>query len=194
MQTKSIIEALLFVRGESMEFEELGQLLGLPAEEIRRAVDELAGEYQNRGLVLVQKDGAVEIGSHPDAHASIEKLIKSEFAENLSRSGLETLAIVAYKGPLSRTEIDYIRGVNSSFTLRNLLMRGLIERIEHPLDARSYRYRIGFHFLEHFGLTKPDELPEYELLRKEAIEIAEDKNQTRENAEMVTPSESSPSS
>lgn len=175
MRAASIIEALLFTHGEAMELKELERLLELPAEEVRNAVHELAGEYRNRGLVLVEKDGAVEIGSHPDAHAYMEKLVKSEFSEALSRSGLETLAIVAYKGPLSRAEIDYIRGVNSSFTLRNLLMRGLIERISHPADSRSYQYRISFDFLQHFGLSKADELPEYEPLHKETIEIAEEK-------------------
>ncbi|MBI4225098.1 MAG: SMC-Scp complex subunit ScpB [Candidatus Sungbacteria bacterium] len=180
MQTKSIIEALLFMHGEPMKLKELGQLLELSEEEISDGVHQLAHEYTDRGLVLVQKDGAVEIGSHPDAHAYVEKLVKSEFTEGLSRSGLETLAIVAYKGPLSRPEIDYIRGVNSSFTLRNLLMRGLIERIEHPRDARAYQYRISFQFLEHFGLSKLEELPEYESLQKEAIEIAEEKPGTAE--------------
>lgn len=177
MQTKSIIEALLFMHGEAMELKELERHLAVPAEEIREAVNQLTGEYQNRGLVLVEKDGAVEIGSHPDAHAYVDKLVKSEFSEGLSRSGLETLAIIAYKGPLSRPEIDYIRGANSSFTLRNLLMRGLIERAEHPHDARSYQYRISFQFLQHFGLSKLEELPEYESLQKEAIEIAEEKNE-----------------
>lgn len=176
MQTTSIIEALLFTHGQAMELKELERLLERPSEEIRNAVNQLIEEYQNRGLVLVEKDGAVEIGSHPDAHAYVEKLIKREFSEELSRSGLETLAIVAYKGPLSRPEIDYIRGVNSSFTLRNLLMRGLIERTPHPHDARSYQYRISFQFLQHFGLSKFEELPEYESLRKEVIEIAEEKN------------------
>ena len=109
MQTKSIIEALLFMHGEAMELKELRGLLELSDEEISDAVSQLADEYHNRGLVLIQKDGAVEIGSHPDAHAYVEKLVKSEFTEGLSRSRLETLAIVAYKGPLSRPEIDYIR-------------------------------------------------------------------------------------
>lgn len=176
MQTTSIIEALLFMHGQAMALKELERLLELPAAEVRNAVDELVGEYQNRGLVLIEKDGAVEMGSHPDAHAYVEKLVTSEFSEGLSRSGIETLAIVAYKGPLSRPEIDYIRGVNSSFTLRNLLMRGLIERTPHPHDARSYTYRISFQFLQHFGLSKLEELPEYESLRKEVIEIAEEKN------------------
>lgn len=180
MQTKAIIEALLFVHGEPIEFKDLEQLLELPPEEVRSIVSKLSAEYQrdpgNRGLVVIEKDDAVQIGSHPDAHTYVEKLIKGEFAESLSRSGLETLAIVAYKGPLSRPEIDYIRGVNSSFTLRNLLMRGLIDRIPHPHDARSYRYQISFQFLQHFGLAKLDELPEYESLRKEVIEIAEEKS------------------
>ena len=174
MQTKAIIEALLFVRGEPISLDELARLIERPREEVARAVEELAGECAERGLVVMQKDGAVQMGSHPDAHEYIERLTKSEFSEGLSRSALETLAIVAYKGPLSRVAIDYIRGVNSSFTLRNLLMRGLVERVENSRDSRSYQYRASFELLQHFGLASMSELPEYENLRSEEIQIAEE--------------------
>mgnify|MGYP003393475434 FL=1 len=184
MRLKSILEAILFVHGEPISYNELAHLTEQTEDEVSMAIQELTSDYGNdqdsRGLVMIEKDDRVQIGSHPDAHAYVEKLIKSEFTENLSRSGLETLAIVAYKGPLSRPEIDYIRGVNSSFTLRNLLMRGLIERTPHPHDARAYRYEISFQFLQHFGLAKLDKLPEYESLRKEVIEIAEEKTAGQE--------------
>lgn len=182
MQLTSILEAILFAHGDPISLSELARITEQTGDQVRAAIDELITHYRadsdNRGLVVLEKDGAVQMGTHPDAHAYVEQLIKGEFAERLSRSGLETLAIVAYKGPLSRPEIDYIRGVNSSFTLRNLLMRGMIERTPHPHDARSYRYQIAVQFLQHFGLTKLDELPEYESLRNKTIEIAEEKPET----------------
>ena len=77
--------------------------------------------------------------------------------------------IIAYKGPLARIEIDYIRGVNSAFVLRNLTMRGLVERIENPKDARSWLYRVSFEFLKYLGLRSIEELPHYMELVKENV-------------------------
>ena len=95
--------------------------------------------------------------------------MKSEFSEELSRAAIETAAIIAYQGPITRAEIEYVRGVNSSFILRGLLMRGLVERIENPKDARSYLYRISFDFLKHLGLTKIEDLPQYQEFRQEKM-------------------------
>ena len=95
--------------------------------------------------------------------------MKSEFNEELSRAAVETAAIIAYQGPLTRVDIEYVRGVNSSFILRSLMMRGLIERVENPKDARSYLYRISFDFLKHLGVVRIEELPQYEELHKEKM-------------------------
>ena len=115
------------------------------------------------------------MGTNPANAQYIEDLIKNEFSQELSRSSLETLAVIAYKGPINRFEVEYLRGVNSSFTIRNLLMRGLIERIENPKDARSYLYRITFDLLKHFGLTHMEQLPKFEEFMKQKIEITEEK-------------------
>lgn len=176
MELKSILEAMLFVHGDPLALEQLAELAECRVEDARAALQNLGEEYQRRGLILLQKDNTFQIGSHPDAHTYIENLMRGELSETLSRSALETIAIVAYKGPLARAEIDYIRGVNSSYTLRNLLMRGLIERAECTDATRGYRYQISFQFLQHFGLAKIEDLPDYGNIHSVAIELAEDRD------------------
>lgn len=140
-------------------------------EEVLASLAELKEEYKNRGLVLMEKDGEWQLGSNPANAALIEELVKSDFSEELSRAALETLAVIAYKGPLTRMDIEYVRGVNSSFTLRNLTLRGLIERIENPKDARSYLYRVSFDFLRHLGLGSSEELPGFKEFKEQKIEL-----------------------
>ena len=174
MDVKSVVESILFVYGEPMTVEKLAEIIEAQKEDVLRAVEELTGEYANRGLVVLKKDGQYRLGSNPTNAKYIEELVKSEFSEELSKAALETVAIIAYRGPLTRAQIEYVRGVNTSFTLRNLLMRGLVERIENPKDARSYLYRVSFDFLKHLGLTKMEDLPQYDELRKEKIEVLEE--------------------
>lgn len=164
----SILESVLFAHGEPLDTKRLAVIAKTDEAEVREALKALAKSYADRGLMLMQKDGAWQLGSRPENASYIEALVKSEFGEELSRPALETIAIIAYQGPLSRAEIEYIRGVNSSFTLRTLLMRGLVERIDNPKDARSFLYRASFNFLKYLGLARIEDLPQYEELRKEA--------------------------
>lgn len=178
MLLKSVIETILFVHGEPLPLEKIAKIAGVKKEEAGAALKELKNDLKDRGIVMVEKDGAYQLGSHPENSKYIEDMVKSEFAEELTKAAVEVLAIVAYKGPLTRAEIEYIRGVNSSLTLRNLLMRGLVERIDNPKDARSFLYRISFDALKHLGLTKIEDLPQYEEFNKENVEIPEvDKNE-----------------
>lgn len=171
MSLKSILESILFIHGEPLALEKLAKAAGVKKEEAAVAVEELKNDLKDRGIVVLEKDGAYQLGSNPENSKYIEAMVKREFTEELTKAAVEVLAIVAYKGPLTRSEIEYIRGVNSSFMLRNLLMRGLVERIENPKDARSYLYRISFDALKHLGLTKPEDLPQYEEFKKESIEV-----------------------
>ena len=175
MNLKSVIETILFVRAEPTDLKTLAKITKHTGKEVAAALAELAREYSERGFILIEKDGMWQLASNPANASFVEELIKSEFKQELSRSALETLAIVAYKGPISRIEIEYLRGVNSSFTMRNLLMRGLVERVENPKDARSYLYRVTFDFLKHFGLTNMEQLPRFEEFKKQVIEIPEEK-------------------
>lgn len=180
---KSVIESLLFISGAPISESRLLKLLkakegqlnfeGLNAESVLTCLKDTQSEYEQngRGLRLVEKDGEWQMTSAPENSEIVGNLIKSEFEEDLTKASLETLAIVAYKSPVSRAGIDDIRGVNSSFILRNLLIRGLIERIDNPRDARSYLYRPTFDFLKHLGLSKIDDLPNFNELNKKTDEI-----------------------
>jgi hypothetical protein len=102
-----------------------------------------------------------------EASSLIKDLTKEELTRDLGKAGLETLSIVLYQGPISRREIDYVRGVNSNFILRNLLVRGLVEKIENPKDQRSFLYRPSFDLLSYLGISRTDDLPEYANVKKE---------------------------
>ncbi|MEK9147827.1 MAG: SMC-Scp complex subunit ScpB, partial [Patescibacteria group bacterium] len=150
---KSAIESILFLHGEAMSVTELAKICGAPKKEVAAAMRELRDECRDRGIVLVENGETWQLATHPETQEVVQKLIAGELSEEISRAGLEVLAIVAYKGPISRAQVEYLRGVNSAFTLRNLLIRGLIAREENPKDRRSYLYHMTSDFLKHLGLS-----------------------------------------
>jgi segregation and condensation protein B len=166
MNLKSVVESILFSIGEPISIERLAKTVGKDRDSIKNIVQELEKDYEtgNRGLRILIKNEEIQLASAPENSFYIEKLIKDELQEELTPASLETLAIVAYKGPLTRAEIEEIRGVNSSFILRNLLIRGLVERKGHPEDTRAYIYEISFNFLRKLGLKSVEELPDYKKL------------------------------
>lgn len=109
----------------------------------------------------MRKDNEVMLGTAPELSGLLEEIVKSELSEDIGRAGLETLAIVLYQSPITRAKIDFIRGVNSSFILRNLAVRGLVERVTNPNDSRSYLYKPSFQLLSHLGVTRVEDLPDY---------------------------------
>lgn len=164
----STIEAILFVVGGPVGIKKISAILGKGLEEVEQAIAALTQDYieNKRGLRLLRKEGEIQLASAPEWKEFINKLVKSDLEEELSRASLEVLTVIAYRGPISRSQIEEIRGVNCSFTLRNLLMRGLIERVENPADTRSYLYKISFDFLKHLGLGSVEDLPDYKELTK----------------------------
>lgn len=160
---KSIIESILFSAGEPISIKKLAETLNKKQSLVEELVRELAEDYQNkkRGLRIIQKEKEIQLVSNPENSKYVEKMVKDEVQEDLTPAALETLAIIAYRGPISRAEIEEIRGVNSSYILRNLLIRGLIDRKEHPKDNRAYIYQISFNFLRKLGLQSIEELPDY---------------------------------
>lgn len=168
MNLESIIESLLFLSGEPMSFRKLGQIVGVSSKEIREVVLSLKNnlEENNRGLRILIKEDECQMASAPENSAFSQKLMQNFFNEDLSRSSLEVLAIVAYRGPITRSGIDNIRGVDSSYVLRNLLIRGLIERTENPKDSRSYLYKISFDFLKYLGISSIEEMPKFNELNE----------------------------
>jgi len=165
MNLESKIEAILFFKNEPVSVVELGKWLGEKPDIVRKALVTLEDSYLGRGVVIISDGEFASLGTHPDASKLIESLHKEELSRELGRAGLETLAIVLYKGPISRREIDHIRGVNSSFILRALLIRGLIERTDPSTSlgaGKSYSYKATIKLLEYLGITRREDLPEYE--------------------------------
>lgn len=166
----STLESLLFVSGEPLSHARLAKTLALSEDEVSELVEEMAKRYQRRaegGLVLIRDEHSVMLATKPDNAVAVEALTKSALQENMSKAALEVLSIIAYRSPVSRAEIDAIRGVNCSFTLRNLLLRDLISREGNPNDSRGYLYRPTLRFLQAIGLEKTAELPDYETLSKD---------------------------
>lgn len=161
------IEALLFVLGEPTSFKRLAKLTGASEEEIVRAVDGLSVSLADRGIRLVRTQDSAGLVTAPESSKIIGEVMKEEFSGDLSKAALETLAIIIYKGSASRPDVDYVRGVNSSFTVRNLLVRGLVERTVHPTDGRSYVYKPSVDLLKYLGISRIEDVPEYERIRAE---------------------------
>jgi len=168
---KSILESLLFVSGEPMSFGKLSKVIGEKENILKEKAEELAVEYKNRnsGLRIIIEDGKMQMVTAGENADVVDSLLKIDIEGELSRSALETISIIAYRGPISRAEIDEIRGVNTSFTLRQLSIRGLIEKIDNPNDARAYLYRISFDFMRHLGIEKIEDLPKYKDLREKEL-------------------------
>ena len=161
MNLESKIEAILFWKGEPMSRKRLAEVLKVGEAEINEAVEKLKENLKERGIVLLEKEKEVMLGTAPELSDLIENLQREELNKDLSKASLETLSIVLYKNGVSRAEIDYIRGVNSSFTLRALSIRGLVEKITDPKDARRYIYRPSFELLSYMGIKSIEELPDF---------------------------------
>jgi segregation and condensation protein B len=169
------IEAILFMKGEPMTAKKLAELCDATKEEISGAINELEISLQNRGLVLVRKEDSVMLGTNPALGPMLEEMRKEELSKELSKASLETIAILLYKEGATRADIDYIRGVNSSFILRNLLVRGLVEKVIDPTDSRRYLYKPTFDLLSFLGVSNLSELPDFidmkKTLDKNAAEV-----------------------
>lgn len=161
---KTIAEALLFISNEPLSLEALAEVLNIDEASVRQVVETLAQDYQNsnRGIMLREVGGGYELATVPEADPFIKKMFSVRKA-NLSDAAYEVLAIIAYRQPVTRSQIESIRGVKSDGPLQQLLLRGLIEekgRLEQPGRPIVYGTTIGF--LTSFGLKDLSELPDYE--------------------------------
>lgn len=183
----SALESLLFIGGEPFSFARLAKTLGLSEKEVALSVQALGEKYARDtecGLMIIVKDHKAVLATKPENAKFVEALTKSSLQENLSKPALEVLAIVAYRSPITRAEIEAIRGVNCSFTVRNLLLRDLIERRGNPEDARGYVYFPTFRLLQHLGIKGTEALPDYETLaRDERLKMILEEDDQEENTE-----------
>ncbi len=162
------LEALLFYYGEPMELKRIAKFLGMDeksAEGLLIEFGEVLGKDEHRGLLLLRNGNVFQLGTKPEFRTFGEALAQEEFREELTPAAVETLSIIAYLGPVTRSTIDFIRGVNSSFILRSLLMRGLVTRAPHERKKNVFEYSASFDFLRHMGIESPGALPEYDRYR-----------------------------
>jgi segregation and condensation protein B len=156
------IEAILMVAEEPVETNLLAQLLELPVAKVDELCTELAAAYEaeDRGFVLVRIAGGYRFQSHPDLAPYVERFVLDGQTARLSSAALETLAIVAYKQPVSRAQVSAIRGVDVDAVMRTLQHRGLIEEIARdPGPGLAIMYGTSKTFLERLGLDSLDDLP-----------------------------------
>lgn len=165
------LEAILFWKNEPVTLEKLASMAGCNETEVEQSLQAIERRL-TFGIVLVRNANKVELRTSPEATEIIEKLQKEELSKELSKAALETLTIVLYKSPVRRSEVDYIRGVNSQFIVRHLEARGLIEKIEDPKDQRVNLYQPTFELFSFLGIKNITELPEFDVLRKKAENFA----------------------
>ncbi len=177
----SMLEALLFAAGEPVGKARLAKMLGVSKDLLQKAADMLRQELSGRGLALVETDDELELRTHADAFDLVKQLREAELSRDLGKAGLETLAIILYRGSATRSEVDWVRGVNSSQTIRSLLLRGLVERTEDNADRRRARYKPTVDALAHLGVGERSALPKFEEFSA-GLTRAEERQQKEETA------------
>lgn len=170
------LEALLFVAVGPLSLGKLKKLLGCTGKELEVSIAELKEKYaaEGSGLELMHSGGEIVLGTKAAYADAANQLLKEQTQGELTRPQLETLTIIAYRGPVSKIELEMIRGVNCTLILRNLLMRGLItEKMDKKMHVPMYQASIDF--IRHLGIQSMDQLPDYEQLNERVgLESAED--------------------
>lgn len=161
------LEALLFVAAKPMDSKELARLTDSKIEAVIQALDELLQDYEKegRGVRIIKQGKTYQLVTAPAVANLIKEFIKDETMGELSRPSLEALTIIAYRGPISKLDLDRIRGVNCALILRNLLLHGLIEAKTDNKKGETY-YSVTLDFIRFLGITDISALPDYEKLRQ----------------------------
>lgn len=176
MNLKAVLEGLLFLSGsEGLTFEQIKEILEIDDVKGKQLIAELNAEYKlsTRGIKLELLGGAFKLTTKKEHKPYFEKMLKNEANSELSEAALETLAIIAYNQPITRNQIDEIRGVSCTHIIRKLLIKDLIQDCgRSDLPGRPILYSTTPHFLDYFGLSNISELP--------PIEIQSDSENTKE--------------
>jgi segregation and condensation protein B len=163
MELKYLLESLFFVSTKSLDLKELATFLKKDISEVEMALKELTVEYQenNRGLRIIESGRKYQMASTPDNAKLVQDFLQTEISGELTPASLETLTIIAYRGPIKKTDLEKIRGINCSLILRNLLIRGLIEQKTDKNDDDN-EYVVSLEFIKFLGLSGVKDLPDYE--------------------------------
>jgi len=169
MELAKQIEALLFIAGRPLSYKKISELVSVQAKasDIKQVIHELATYYQDndRGIQIALVDDKAQMVTHKDVAEITQKFSKEEMQGELSKPSIETLTIIAYRGPISKLDLERIRGINCSLILRNLMLRGLVQEKKDVKKHEVY-YNVTLEFLKHLGINCVQDLPDYEKLRK----------------------------
>jgi segregation and condensation protein B len=159
------LESILFVASKPLTVKKIATVLNANEAEINMAVDQLRLKYNNQdsGIVILQNGSEVQMLASPDNREIAENFMKSEVSGELTRPQLETLTVISYCGPITKPELEQIRGVNCGLILRNLLMRGLVKETESGLNLLP-AFEVTMDYLRHLGINSLTELPDYDKL------------------------------
>ncbi len=167
MELKQQIESILFIAGKPLAFKKIATVIsqGVKMEDIKQATVELINDYkkQGRGIQIIQTDDKLQMVTHGELSELAQKFTKEELTSELTKPSIETLTIIAYRGPISKIELERIRGINCSLILRNLMLRGLVEEQKDNKKRENY-YSITTDFLRHLGVSSVKDLPDYDKL------------------------------
>ncbi len=172
MALRSQLESVLFVASKPLALKKLAAVLGASEEETESLLKEVVLRYNDpdSGIILAQNNDEWQLVSRAENRELTEQFLKAEITEELTRPQLETLTVISYCGPITKPELEQIRGVNCSVILRNLMLRGLVKELDDELHLLS-RYQVTMEYVRHLGLTSVEELPEYtELHAHEFVE------------------------
>lgn len=187
MNLNCVLESLIFASGKPIEIEKLAKICDVDEKKISDSLKKLNQEYERsgRGLRLALKSNEAQMVTASCFAKSVKKLTMHELQEDLSKVSLETLTIIAYKGPITRSELEAIRGVNCVYTLRSLLIRGLIEKKHQQKGFRVGIYEVTTKFLRHMGVAKISDLPNFKEVR-EKLESNKQQVESSKDANLIT--------
>jgi segregation and condensation protein B len=164
MELSKQLEAILFVASKPLAVKQLAKATGVKEDEVLAALEALAHKYpKESGVVLFTAGDEWQLVTHPDLSSVVEKFVKSEAMGELTRAQLEALTVVAYRGPITRPELEQVRGVNCALILRNLMLRGLVQETGSGEELLP-RYEVTMEYLRHLGLSRLEDLPDYASL------------------------------
>jgi segregation and condensation protein B len=162
----SKIESILFIAARPLPLKKLAELVEGSRDEVNAALDRIAGRYNvaGSGIRLLRVADSVQLATSPEHSGLVQDYLKDETTGELTKPSLETLTIIAYRGPISKAELEQVRGVNCSLIIRNLMMRGLIEASGDPGDIMT-TFNVTMDFIRFLGVSSIEELPDYDALR-----------------------------
>ena len=160
MNHSELIHALLFTSGHAWKFSELADSLGITLKEVLAATGELAEKLHDQPVTTIIHNDSIALVTRPELMEFLQAREDEELGKEFSKGALETLALIAYRGPIAKSDIDYIRGVNSQFMIRNLFLRGMIEKASMSKD-RGASYTITIDALRYLGVDHVENLPQY---------------------------------